>query len=490
MASTTEAPTPARASGPAGGGRDASGRHGAASWAGLLLLTAVAAGLLSQGAFYTRVRWYLGVLVAAAAALALVAWPPTRDDARLPPVVAALALAAWAVLDAALLGVPAAGAGPALLLLGLVAVLLVCRRLQPEDREVLLLGVVAVGLLVALAGWLGVAGRVGPWAWLGDGIWRASSTLTYPNAAAAVLVPVALVALARLVEVPGSLPLALAATGLLAGAAATLSRAAALALAVGLVVLAGLRGPRRAARVALGPCVGALVALVGLVPSMPAAGPARPALALAGLGAGLALAAVLARRRGVAAVVLVLGGVLGGCLTVAVVAGGVGEGARLVADTRITLASPDRSGAVGAALRVAAEHPLIGTGPGQVDLRSKGADGGTRIFGYAHNEYAQVAAELGLVGLALLAVLLAALGRLLWSARAAGSPIPGWAGVVAATAAFAVHSGFDFVWHLPAVVLTVTLLVGVILPAPEGADACTPFRTAPGKESDETQIAT
>jgi hypothetical protein len=287
----------------------------------------------------------------AAAALALVAWPPTRDDARLPPVVAALALAAWAVLDAALLGVPAAGAGPALLLLALVAVLLVCRRLQPEDREVLLGGVIAVGLLVALTGWLGVADRVGPWAWLGDGIWRASSTLTYPNAAAAVLVPVALVALARLVDAPGSLPLALAATGLLAGAAATLSRAAALALAVGLVVLAGLRGPRRAARVALGPCVGALVALVGLVPSMPAAGPARPALALAGLGAGLALAAVLARRRGVAAVVLVLGGVLLGCLTVAVVAGGVGDAARLVADTRITLASPDRSGAVGAALR-------------------------------------------------------------------------------------------------------------------------------------------
>jgi hypothetical protein len=154
-------------------------------------------------------------------------------------VVAALALAAWAVLDATLLGAPAAGAGPALLLLGLVAVLLVCRRLGPEDREVLLLGVVGVGLLVALTGWLGVAGRVSSWAWLGDGIWRASSTLTYPNAAAAVLVPVALVVLARLVEVPGSLPLALAATGLLAGAAATLSRAAALALAVGLVVPPG-----------------------------------------------------------------------------------------------------------------------------------------------------------------------------------------------------------------------------------------------------------
>jgi hypothetical protein len=166
MSPTTEAPTPARASG-AGGGGDVSGRHGAAGWAGFLLLAAAAAGLLGQGAFYARVRWYLGVLVVAAAVLALVAWPPTRDDAHLPPVVAALALAAWAVGDAVLLGVPAAGAGPALLLLGLVAVLLVCRRLGPEDREVLLLGVVAVGLLVALAGWLGVAGRAGVWAWLG-----------------------------------------------------------------------------------------------------------------------------------------------------------------------------------------------------------------------------------------------------------------------------------------------------------------------------------
>jgi hypothetical protein len=450
---------------------------------------AVAAGLLGQGAFYTRVRWYVGVLVALAAVLALVAWPPTRDDARLPPVVAALALAVWAVLDAALLGVPAAGAGPALLLLGVVAVLLACRRLGQEDREVLLLGVVGIGLLVALAGWLGVAGRVGSWAWLGDGVWRASSTLTYPNAAAAVLVPVALLVLAWLVDTPRSLGLVLAASGLLTGLGATMSRAAALALAVGLVVLAGLRGPRRTARAALGPCVGALVALACLVPSMPAARPPRPAMALAGLCAGLALAALVARLRRWPAVALVLGGALAGCLAAAIVVGGVGDAARLVAETRITLASPDRSGAMRAALRVAAEHPLTGAGPGQADLRWRGADGGTRIFAYAHNEYAQVAAELGLVGLALLAILLAALARLLWSARATGPAGAGWAGVVAAAAAFAVHSGFDFVWHLPAVVLTVTLLAGAILPAPDDAGARTPFPTVRGKESDEDQIA-
>jgi O-antigen ligase len=236
--------------------------------------------------------------------------------------------------------------------------------------------------------------------------------------------------------------------------------------------------------------VGALVALACLVPSMPDAAPPRPGLALAGLGAGLAIAAVVARLRRWAAVALVLGAGLAGCVAAAGVVGGAGDAARLVAQTRITLASPDRSGAVGAALRVAAEHPLTGAGPGQADLRSRGAGGGTRFFAYAHNEYAQVAADLGLVGLALLAILLAALASLLWRARAAGPAGAGWAGVVAAAAAFAVHSGFDFVWHLPAVVLTVTLLVGAILPAPQDAGARRPLRTPREKESDEkNQIA-
>jgi hypothetical protein len=100
-----------------------------------------------------------------------------------------------------------------------------------------------------------------------------------------------------------------------------------------------------------------------------------------------------------------------------------------------------------------------------------------------------VVAELGLVGLTLLGALLVALARLLWSTRATSSSGAVWAGVVAATAAFAAQSSFDFVWHLPAVLLTVLLLAGLILPAPRSADAREPFRTAPGKESDENQGA-
>jgi O-antigen ligase len=60
------------------------------------------------------------------------------------------------------------------------------------------------------------------------------------------------------------------------------------------------------------------------------------------------------------------------------------------------------------------------------DGRAGPADGGgyvRRFSGYAHNEYLQVAAEIGLVGLVLLAVLLVALASLLWGARATS----GWA---------------------------------------------------------------
>jgi hypothetical protein len=471
---------------PAGAGQREAGADGATErWttrlAAPLLLVAVATGLLGQGAYYPSVQRPVAALVAVASLLALAGRPLTKADLRLPPTVPALALAAWAVFDSALVG--GAGAGPALLLIGLVAVLLVCRRLSGEDREFLLAGTVGIGLLVALTGWLGVAGRVGVWAFQAQGLWRASSTLTYPNATAALLAAISLVVIGRLAGTPGSAPLAMAAAGLLSGVAATMSRAGALALVVGLIVLAGLLGFRTVARAVVGPVAGALVTLLCLLPSLPAASPPRPALALVGLGAGLALAAVTAATSRRWPAMVLLGGVLlagaAGLLT------GGDSAVRAVAEARVNLASPDRTGASHAALRLVAQQPLTGTGPGHADLRWKGQDHGTQLFAYVHNEYLQVTAELGLVGLALLAVLLVAIARLLWRARPsgrggappggggagrgrgrpAGRGAPRGGGPPAAAAAFAVHSGFDFVWHLPAVVLTVTLLVGAALPS-------------------------
>ena len=379
----------------AGAGRsDARADSAAERWttqlAGLLLLVAVAAGLLGQGAFYPSVQRPLGLVLVVATLCGLVGRPLTSDDLRLLAVVPALALAAWAAVDGVLVGVGGAGVGPAALLVGLVAVLVVCRRLGQEDREVLLAGVIGIGLLVALIGWLGVAGRVGSWAFQAQGLWRASSTLTYPNATAAVLVPICLVVLGRLVATPASLSLAVVAAGLLTGLAATMSRAGVLALVVGLVVLAGLRGLGVTARAVVGPVAGALVATIGLLPSMPAASPPRPALALGGLGAGLVLAAMVARSRRWSAVTLVGGVLVAGLVGLLVTGGGgIGGAAQTVAQARGNLASPDRTGAQHAALRLVTQHPLTGTGPGQADLRWKGHDHGSQLYTYVHNEYLQ-----------------------------------------------------------------------------------------------------
>ena len=246
-----------------------------------------------------------------------------------------------------------------------------------------------------------------------------------------MLVPVALVVLARLEAVPRSLPLVLAATGLPAG-----------------------------------PGAGALVALAGLVPSMPATGPPRPALALAGLAARVALAALAARVSEWRAGRLLVGVAVVAAPCGLALLGGAGGALRAVAGARASLASPDRTGALLAARQVVADHPLTGAGPGHTQLRWEGLDGVAHFFVYAHNEYAQVAAELGLVGLVLLALLLAGVARLLWHSRPVGAAAGPWAGVVAAAAAFAVHGGLDFIWHLPAVVLAVTVLAGASLPPP------------------------
>jgi hypothetical protein len=127
--------------------------------------------------------------------------------------------------------------------------------------------VIAVGVLAAATGWVGVAWRITPWALEDQGLWRAAATLA--NAAAGLLVPLALLAVAQLAARPG-VPATVAACLLLIGTSATPSRGGVLALAVGAAVLATLLGPGRTLRAAGPPTPGAVMALIGLAP------PCRP----------------------------------------------------------------------------------------------------------------------------------------------------------------------------------------------------------------------
>jgi O-antigen ligase len=439
-----------------------------------LLVAGLAAGFFAQGGFFLGGRLVLTLAVAAAAGLALLEVPPGGADLTFAPVVAAAALAAWAVLRGMAAGATGHGLAWALLLAGMGAVVLVCRRLPMTGRETMLFGLIGIGVAIAITGWLGVAAHVSPWARPSQGLWRASSTLTYANAAAAVLVMLSVVALGLLCGRPGHRGLAVCLTALLTGLAGTLSRAGLLALLVGLAVLAGLTGYRGVVRALTGPALGACVALAALLPSVPVQSPPRPLVAGAGLMLGMALAAWhpgQPRRRSVA---------VGGCLaalaaTAALLATRpIGAAVQDVARVRLTLDSTHRADALHAALRLVAADPLTGTGPGLAHLRWVQEDGtGVRLL-YAHDEYLQTLVELGAIGLALLLALLGT-AALVVLRRPDGGGYPAAAtGAIAALGALAVHSAFDFVWHVPVIPLTAAALLGLVCaPLPESAGPST-----------------
>jgi O-antigen ligase len=103
-------------------------------------------------------------------------------------------------------------------------------------------------------------------------------------------------------------------------------------------------------------------------------------------------------------------------------------------------------------------------GPGDVALTWR-SDQGPKTVPYAHNEYLQILLQLGVVGLVLLLGLLTVVVRAVWQARAAAVSPELWAGAVGGLAALSVHSGFDFLWHLPAIPLIAALLLALTHPA-------------------------
>jgi hypothetical protein len=428
-----------------------------------LVAAAVGGGLLAQGGYYPRAQWFIGLLLCAAVLAVPGGLRGLRWRGALgAPAVAAAALAGWAVADGAEHGHVVAGLRYALLVTGMLVTLLVCSRLSRPAVESVVAALLTVGAVLAALGWLGVVLRVDRWAWQGDGVWRASSSLTYPNATAAVLAALALLCLALLTAQPRSMPLGLAATAMLAGLGATLSRAGVLGLLAGCAVLAVLAGPRALLRAGAAPVLGAAVALAGLLPSMPATAAAHPAVAAVALVAGLALGAglpALVRSPRLAGTRpgwwLAAGAAPAGLL---LLAPPVRHGLRVVAGVRLSLDSPDRQGALRAAWQAAVRHPVFGVGPGHPSLTWVRPGGGLSIYRYAHNEYLQVLLELGVLGLVLLAVLLLALVRV--ALRGAGGG-PLRAAALAGSAALAVHAGLDFVWHLPAIPLLAAALTGL-----------------------------
>jgi O-antigen ligase len=429
---------------------------------GTFVVAVIAAAGLQQGAFFVRGQIAVAALIAAALVTALPIRRALDSELRAPLIAAAL-LAGWTVVRAVPVGSLRAASGEAALLAGVAAILIMCRRLDRGARRLTIVGLLGFGLFLAITAWAGVAWHLTPWALTSEGLWRGASTVTYANALAGVLVPLTLTALALLSAKERSVPLALVVTLLLLGVATTLSRAGALALLAGLTLLISIRGVV-VLRSLLAPVAGACVALSGLLPSMPVGSNPRPGLAAAALAVGMGVTAALVslpwRRSLVAATVLVLIATFASW-SVTASGGSLRSAGRRIAENRIQVSSPPRSRLNAAALELVAEHPLTGVGPSRVVIESK-SHGRLRVQQYVHNEYVQVLAEVGAIGAVLLAALLVTTLRLLWRSRpieSGGSLL--WAGTAAACVAAVVHAGFDFVWHVPVVLLTLSVLIGL-----------------------------
>lgn len=134
-----------------------------------------------------------------------------------------------------------------------------------------------------------------------------------------------------------------------------------------------------------------------------------------------------------------------------------------LAPGRISADSPDRGREWSATADLARHHLLSGVGPGNFNV-SFAHDGRTYVAEFAHNEYLQTLAELGVVGAVLVAAGAVVLTRALARQRRRADPGT-WSGSVAGLVALAVHSGFDFVGHVPVALLVGALLVGFALAA-------------------------
>jgi O-antigen ligase len=125
---------------------------------------------------------------------------------------------------------------------------------------------------------------------------------------------------------------------------------------------------------------------------------------------------------------------------------------------RLVSAQSNRSAYWRVALEVFADHPLRGIGSGSFQVEWLKRRPFAESVRDAHSLYLETAAELGLVGVACLAVFLAGCGL----AARRGPPA-----AVAALGAFALHAGIDWDWEMPALSLIPILLVARLVAARE-----------------------
>jgi hypothetical protein len=141
-----------------------------------------------------------------------------------------------------------------------------------------------------------------------------------------------------------------------------------------------------------------------------------------------------------------------------------------VTQTRDRLTDPANNGRVSlwkAAIQIYDTQKLRGTGAGTYQQQYPRYRTEGLYVVDAHSLYLQSLAELGLVGFAL--ILLVVFGILIaLASRIRGPDRALYAALLATTLAWAVHQAFDWDWQMPAVTLGVFILAGLALARPAG----------------------
>jgi hypothetical protein len=446
------------------------------------LLAAPAVLAFSRGGYFDEARLRASIALWVLAAVVAVAAP--RPLPRSAPGIVALAglagLLAWSLISLGWTPLHGAALDDADRLALYLAALVAATALLRGRAVAFTVPVVAAGIVVVIL--YGLSERLLP------GLFeltrsraaagRLDQPLTYWNAMGA-LAAMGLVLCARLAgeaERPRWLRMAAAAAAapLGAGVALSLSRGAIAAALLGLAALAVLDARRSALRV-----VAAATAAAAVAGAVAIALPAVRTLEGARESQGLVLAAVLLVL--MAATVLVTRAArpadgaarplrgrtvaVVGVAAIALIAGaaaleGRPEGAGPTPGataTRLSSTDSNRYSYWAVALETFADHPLRGHGSGSfaVDwLRERDVP---EVVRDAHSLELETAAELGIVGLALLALMLGGVVAAAIRVRRVGP--------IAALAVWAAHSALDWDWEMPALTLVAVLLAGLLLAA-------------------------
>ncbi len=425
----------------------------------ILLFGALVFAVLRQGAYHQWQHQVFAVLVGVAAAALLGSRQTLNALGRAALIIAPVAASTTISM---VLSTDRSNAGSTVLEVAMVGVgIAVGLSIQRSIVDVAINAVLVIALIVAATAIWGVATQTTPWGRVTEGVWRGSSSLTYANAAASVCGPLALLTFARS-ALTDSRSHAVATVALTIGFASTQSRGGALALAVaGLGVVAYL-GLQRSCSSALPIVAGVALGAPLLLLRAPTDAAPQTALVIGAIAVGLAVTgSTWPHRDRVPKPTLVLSGVV-----VATVALGLVTGAADPLTERLTLRSGttsqgadadvlfgDRAKEWSTAWDEFTERPIVGHGPGVVDLRWE-EDGRSFRALFVHNEYLEFAVTHGLLGIA---ALVASAILAIRNIRPTAETWP----LLFAVIGFLLHSTVDFLWHLPALPVLFAVIAGI-----------------------------